>query len=192
MNLIPTGVDTTKFFPGIYVHERQRLGWNEDAPVVLFNAGHDPKGKRLDLACEVIALARKSLPFLKFIVLRGEVAPDDVPRLMRAADCLLFTSDYEGSPTVIQEAMACNLPIVSVPAGDVPERLANISYCSLVPRDKVQLARAVVRILHDRPRTNGYEIAIAEVGNDSITRMVEKVYEDATKNRRRDRLAQTK
>lgn len=58
--------------------------------------------------------------------------PQEVCTYMNAADCLLLTSDSEGSPNVIKEAMACNCPIVTTDVGDVKERLANLDGCYVV------------------------------------------------------------
>jgi len=43
---------------------------------------------------------------------------DDVALLMKCADMLILSSDEEGSPVVLLEAMAAHLPVVTVPAGD--------------------------------------------------------------------------
>jgi teichuronic acid biosynthesis glycosyltransferase TuaC len=51
---------------------------------------------------------------------------------------VLLTSLHEGSPTIIKEALACNVPVVSVDVGDVCERIQGIAGCYLAvpePRD---------------------------------------------------------
>ena len=55
--------------------------------------------------------------------------PQEVATYMNAADCLLLTSDTEGSPNVIKEAMACCCPIVTTDVGDVRERLHQLDGC---------------------------------------------------------------
>lgn len=175
-SVIPTGVDTTAFYPSSREAARALLGWEDDTPVVLFNAGLSPKVKRIDVAEKVIAIARQKIATIKFVTMDGTVSPDQVPKLMQGSDCLLFTSDFEGSPTVIQEAMACNLPIVSVPVGDIPERLRDVVPSFILPPDPERLAEAVVDVLRRRPRSNGYEIALRDVGNEAMSRLVEGVY----------------
>jgi glycosyltransferase involved in cell wall biosynthesis len=74
---------------------------------------------------------------------------------MNAADCLLLTSDAEGSPTVIQEALACNLPVVSVDAGDTAERLHGVHRARIVDRNPQTIALALVDLLSSPGRSDG-------------------------------------
>jgi len=50
---------------------------------------------------------------------------------LNASNVLLLTSLHEGSPTVVKEALACGLPVVSVDVGDVAERIEGIEGCHL-------------------------------------------------------------
>jgi glycosyltransferase involved in cell wall biosynthesis len=98
--------------------------------------------KRLDRFVEALALARRDIPKLFGVIagadrgikhtleerasalglmpehLRfvGEI--DRVPSLLARAHLLVLSSDYEGFPNVILEAMAARLPVISTPAGD--------------------------------------------------------------------------
>ena len=44
---------------------------------------------------------------------------DDVPAILRRAQIFMLTSDHEGFPNVLLEAMAARLPVITTPAGDL-------------------------------------------------------------------------
>jgi len=161
--VIPTGVDTSVFRPIPKIAARLRLGWNITESIVLFNAGASPNVKRLDLAEMAVDCARKRGAKFKFMILNGDVPPEDMPLYYNAADTLLFTSDYEGSPTVIQEAIACGLPVVSVAVGDVVDRLVGVFPSKIVSRDPSSLGNAVFEMLSYKVRSNGPVVAVSSI-----------------------------
>ena len=176
VTVIPSGVDYTQFRPIDRAVARRLLGWQAEERVVLFNAGHDARNKRLDLAQEACRHARLILPDLRLEVLRGHTDPGLIPVLMNASDCLLVASDSEGSPTVVQEALACGLPIVSVPVGDIEERLRDVIPSRIVQRDAGLLAEAVVELTRSPLRSNGRS-KIGEISLQSIALKLKGRYE---------------
>src|SRR5256885_16379958 len=69
---------------------------------------------------------------------------------------LVFPSAQEGSPNTVKEALACNLPVVSVPVGDVPLRLRGIEGCELCADERPEtIAAALERVLRRGPRPAG-------------------------------------
>ena len=153
--MLPSGVDPEVFRPAPRARARERLGWSDAERVVVFNAGHHPNMKRLDLANAALALTQDLLEGVRMVVLYGRTPPSHIPELFNAADCILLTSDSEGSPTVIQEALACNLPVVSVDVGDTGERLNGVSWSAIVPRHPAAIAAELVRVLRVPGRSNG-------------------------------------
>jgi teichuronic acid biosynthesis glycosyltransferase TuaC len=160
--VVPTGVDIHSFVPLDRNAARERLGFGPDEKIVLFNAGKNPAVKDPQLAAGAVAEAKKKIDRLRFVVLDGTAHPEEIPAYMNAADCLLVTSRTEGSPTVVQEAMACNLPVVSVDVGDVRERLADVSECAVLPgRDPAALGQALAAVLREPRRSDGRAHAAA-------------------------------
>src|SRR5262245_23872442 len=182
VTIIPTGVNLELFTPQDRNEARSLLGWSPSEQVVLFNAGVSPRVKRLDLAQAAFTCASERRSNLRLVVLNGSVDPKVVPAYMSAADCLLFTSDNEGSPTVVQEALACNLPIVSVEVGDVVERVQGVQPTRIVARDPQILGEALLQVLALERRSNGRE-NVASVAEDKLAQDVRGVYESVLEKR---------
>jgi glycosyltransferase involved in cell wall biosynthesis len=72
----------------------------------------------------------QSNPFLQKVVsMRGLVK--DVPGFMQSIDCLVLCSDHEGTPNVVLEAMACEVPVISTNISNVGEIIKSSGW--LVP-----------------------------------------------------------
>jgi len=154
--VIPNGVDLTLFSPGDRNEARKALGWDLRRPIILFNIARDAKNKGLDLAEAAVGVARVHIPEVELCII-SNVEPNLMPLYYRASDVLLCASKQEGSPNVVKEALACNLPVVSVPVGDVPERLERVHPSAVVPRDPHVMGEALIRILLAGERSNGRE-----------------------------------
>jgi glycosyltransferase involved in cell wall biosynthesis len=86
------------------------------------------------------------------VTLHGHVDSEEVRRALRAADALLHPSLSEGMPTVMLEAMACELPVVVTDVGGVREALGDgVEGIVVPPRDPAALAAALERLRRDPP-----------------------------------------
>jgi len=63
---------------------------------------------------------------------------DDVPALLKQAEIFFLTSDEEGFPNVILEAMAAHLPVITTPAGEAGGVVQNGVTGYVVPFDDVE------------------------------------------------------
>jgi glycosyltransferase involved in cell wall biosynthesis len=180
---IPNGINTETFSPLPRDNARSQLGWEIDEQVILFNAGvgSGQVVKNRPLAEEVAARVQQNRPKVRLEAI-SSCTREEVALRMSASDCLLVTSLHEGSPDLVKEAMSCNLPIVSVPCGDVPERLQGVEPGGVRPYNAVELAKLVESVLHTGNRSNGRE-RLFEQGLDitSVTKRVLNVYQSVTK-----------
>ena len=78
------------------------------------------------------------------LLVAGDVAPTMMPVYLSACDVLLLTSAHEGSPNVVKEALACDLPVVSVDVGDV-QRMRGVDGCVLCADDRPDTIAAGLR-----------------------------------------------
>lgn len=75
---------------------------------------------------------------------------DDVPARLHAFDVFVLSSDNEGNPNALIEAMAVALPCVATSVGSVPELLDRGRAGLIVPPgDEEGMATAIARVVHD-------------------------------------------
>lgn len=147
IRIIPDGTDLSLFRPIDKLHARRLLKWSPDEPVVIFYEGGRPKVKRRDLAEASMNEVRKSIGNCKLKIIGTGIPYEQIPLLLNASDCFLMTSDYEGSPNIIREALACNTPIVSVDVGDVRKWLIYQDATRIVARNPVEIGKNIVDII---------------------------------------------
>jgi teichuronic acid biosynthesis glycosyltransferase TuaC len=169
--VLPSGLDLTLFRPVPRDAARARLGLPLDRRLVLFAGNPAVPRKRYELAKRAIELLNPSLP-VELIVAWG-VPHADMPYLMSACDAMVFTSMQEGSPNVVKEALACDLPVVSVHVGDVAERLGGIDGCELCPDERPEtIAASLARVLERRQRIAGRATVIHLDENTLTARLI--------------------
>ena len=187
-HVIPNGVDVRTFRRITSTIARDQLGWSRATRYVLFAGDPANPRKGFALARAAVEHARTRACEPVEVAVLANVAPDRVPLFMNACDVLLMTSLWEGSPNVVKEAMACDVPIVSVPVGDVPELLDGVEGCIVRPRDPAELGDALVGALalDGRPPTRA---ALERKGLDieSIAQRVMTVYRAVLGRRARAR-----
>jgi teichuronic acid biosynthesis glycosyltransferase TuaC len=176
--VLPNGVDRELFDTMPREEARRRLGWPLEGPVVLFAADPRRFQKRYQLAADTLELVRQSRPDVRLEIC-NTVMPNDVPLWMNAADVLLLTSIGEGSPNVVKEAMACDLPVVSVEVGDVREVIEGSRHCHVCAAEASALAAAVLDVVAALPERSDGRARTAHLGIDEVAQRLRAVYDDA-------------
>lgn len=168
--IVPSGIDLDRFRPLDRVACRVRLGWTETRRHVLFPAARTRAEKRYPLARAAVAELHRHDVELHAL---DAVPPDEVSTWLNAADAVLLTSTHEGSPNAIKEALACEVPIVSVDVGDVRELVAGIDGCYVTAADAAALAEGLAKVLRGPGRVDSRR----RVADLSLTRTASRLVE---------------
>ena len=114
---------------------------NPEISSKLIIVGDGPERRRLEAAADAHGLKER-------VIFAGQIS--EVQPFYAAADVFVLPSHSEGSPNVLLEAMAANLPIVATAVGGVPEVVENNKSALLIPaNDPDALATAIARVLTD-------------------------------------------
>jgi teichuronic acid biosynthesis glycosyltransferase TuaC len=170
--LLPNGVDLHRFRPIDRLESQRRLGWEPSRKHVLFPANPTRPEKRFALAEAGVAHLNESGADVELHVLRN-VPHDEVPSWLNAAEAILMTSTHEGSPNAVKEALACNVPVVSVDVGDVRARIEGIEGCYIADATPEDLA---AKLGHVFERTAPID-ARSQIDEISLERVAEKLRE---------------
>jgi len=171
--VIPWGIDFSHFYPIYKNIARANLNLAKDKIYILFSSSYSRKEKNAFLAKKALRLFNNT--YIEMIEFKNRTR-EECLYLFNAADVLLMTSIREGSPQVIKEAMACNLPIVSTDVGDVKEVIDNTEGCYLTSFHPQSVAEKIQLALKFGKKTNGRE-NIKNLDIKNIARKVIAVYE---------------
>jgi glycosyltransferase involved in cell wall biosynthesis len=104
-------------------------------------AGDGPERTRLERQAQELGVS-KCVEFIG--------ATLDVPGLLEKSRFLVHTSDTEGCPNAVIEAMACSRPVVAMDAGDIPFLVEHGTSGFVVSRgDETTFAERVFQLLSD-------------------------------------------
>lgn len=148
VDVVTDGLDLEMFQPLERQACRARLGHGEDRrPWVLMSTLFDDNPvKRVPLARAAVALAQQALPDLVLKIASGQ-PHRDMPLWVNACNAILLTSEHEGWPNAIKEALACNVPFVSTDVSDLATISAREPSCHTVAAEPGALAAALLETL---------------------------------------------
>lgn len=177
IQVVPLGMDLDPYLNAENAGRggvRQALGISATAPVVVA-AGRLVPIKRFDLLIEAFSIVLQTLPNAH-LLLAGDGAQEerqalecsaaaqagrihflgwrqDLPQIFADGDVLALTSDNEGTPTAVIEALVAGLPVVATRVGGVEDIVITPEMGSLVlPKDVQGIAQALIERLRASTR----------------------------------------
>lgn len=183
--VIPNGIDRSPYLrPATTSREALRAEWGvRPGEILAMTVGRLAPVKNHSFLFKAVAEAAKTVPGLRAaIVGDGSLEPDlraecaalglqervlwlgfrkDIADCLRAADIFVISSDSEGLPLVLLEAMAAGLPVVSTEVGGIPTALGGTGLL-VPPRAVGQLAGALASLAQDPGRRGAMSQAARE------------------------------
>ena len=173
LHVLPTGLPASAFTPGDGAAFRAGHGIAAERPVVLF-VGRVAHEKNIVFLLEAVALARRTLPDLLFLVTgEGPARMDleqealrlglsehtrflgymdrkrELPAAYAAANAFVFASRTETQGLVLLEAMAQRCPVVGLSIMGTADILEAKRGCRIAPDDPAGFAKVLLELLND-------------------------------------------
>ena len=183
VRVVLNGIDPAEFRrdPNVAARVRDSLGV-APGDVVLGGVGRLEPQKRFDVLVDVMKLLMPHRPELRLFIagegslkheLLGQIRRlglsdrcrllghrSDVAELCQGFDVLVQSSDYEGTPTVVVEAMALQIPVVATDVGGTAELVKHGVHALIVPpRSPDTLADAIKKTLDNAEQTRQRVVA---------------------------------
>jgi glycosyltransferase involved in cell wall biosynthesis len=172
VHVIPNGVDVERFHPNCadIAELRSDLGLPVHGHIACIVAALRPE-KNHHRFLEAAKIVSERIPTAHFVVvgdgpMRIELDyfarehelqefvhflgnRSDIPRILRACDVFVLSSDNEAAPVSILEAMASGMPVISSDVGSVHEMVKNGETGFLVPLEAEAFADRIIALFDD-------------------------------------------
>ncbi len=211
--IVPTGVDLTRFNPGIDGYS-VREKWGLNGHDVVLHVGRVAAEKNLKVLLSAIPYVQKERPNTKLMIagkgpylsrayalarkrgligdaiFTGFVNDWELPKYYAACDTFAISSKFETQALVVLEAMACGKPVAGANYRAIPEFVKDgFNGYLFEPDNPRDCAEAIVGCLEEAPDMRPGARATAEQYSvDKCSRRLVKVYENVIDvyNRRSD------
>jgi len=212
-HVIPTGVEPAFFEESVSeIDAKKKFGFKPNEKIICFVGRLNPE-KNVDLILRSFAGIAKERKDLRLaiagegglrseleelsrnlgignqVVFLGKVPHPEIKSLLAASDILVLASRWEGSPTVIKEALATRTRIVTTNVGDVGEIINDASLGTVVSEaDERSLAEGMKAALQ-KARPAEIQPSIRRLGWDCIGESILALYRQAVTekgNKKRD------
>ncbi|KMP11482.1 hypothetical protein UR09_03175 [Candidatus Nitromaritima sp. SCGC AAA799-A02] len=174
ITVIPNGIDMDRFNPLDRAVARKEVGLPPERSVLLTVGslgaykGHDyliqalpeilKENKDVHLVIvgggetrSRLESTAASLNLEDRVTLAGLQKEESIPAWFNAADIFVLPSLREGTPNVLLEAMACQLPVVATPVGGIGQLIENGRNGLLIPPESsTDIAQSVISLLKDK------------------------------------------
>lgn len=177
--LIPNGVNIKKFSARNKTEARQKLGIPSDEKFLIFVSDPGRVEKNYALA-EAATSLLSSEKIRLFPVFNRSI--DELVDYYSAADVMVMTSFHEGSPNVIKESLACGIPAVATPVGDIQWVFGNepgYFISNFQPEELSIRLKEAFEFAAINERTKGKDRILAlGLDSDSIARKIIQIYSE--------------
>lgn len=174
ITLIPIAVDIKRFTPGDKLALKAKFHFDLKEKVIIY-IGRIEKEKNLTLLLHAYSLVCRKVKDLRLIIigtgrqklalkdeirllnlnnvsLLGEIKHELISDYLNIADVFALCSHFEASPNVIKEALACNIPVVSVDVGDVRELIEGVDGCYIAKNDAEDFSNKLFEVLNNNKK----------------------------------------
>jgi glycosyltransferase involved in cell wall biosynthesis len=215
---IPIAVDIERF-SGLDTRDelKAQIGVNASSPLV-GTVARLVRDKRLDHLLEAARIVCDAAPLARFRIIGDgplrealevqarqlNLVPEyvrflgnrpDVADFFSALDIFVLSSETEGLPVALLEAMAASKPVVATGVGGIPQAIQDGRNGLLIPpHDPASLADAILTVMEDSTlreslAREGYRTVKARFSIDVIAQQMIALYDSLLEKKRDDRVA---
>lgn len=154
-------------------HAQLTLNLDLNKIYVLFSDISGVSVKRRDIAESIEKMLKELNENIELLLMTG-VSHDQVSLYLSASDFLLITSDNEGSPIIVREAIHFSMPVITTDVGDTIGLISDEELCFVLKED-LKIAELLKFIENNVQKTTYYNKNIC---NKIYPNYVMKIYKE--------------